>query len=163
VEVGVVPLRTRVNAGVAVLSVVATGYAPFEQRRELAAGEGPPIEVFLAKLEGRLSVAVRPANARIVIDDRVHTSPMTVDLEPGAHQLRVEAPSHRTRQLGLELVAGETRRLEIVLDREPTPLLKNPWFWTGAIAVAAAALATTFALTHTRSPDQGSLGTAHVP
>ena len=97
-----------------------------------------------------------------MIDGRPQgSSPVTLDLAPGVHELLIEAPS--SRHIPLDLTKGEIRRVDITLDREATPITKSPWFWAGIGVLVVGAIVTTVALTQTRSPDDGSLGTFHVP
>jgi tetratricopeptide (TPR) repeat protein len=166
VEVGVLPLAVRVNAGVAEIRVTKEGYDPAIETRDLAPRASTRLEVALVpeRSGGQLSIFAQPPNARVVIDGHPHgTSPVTLDLAAGAHELVIEAPSHRARRIPLDLAKGEIRRVDITLDREATPLTKSPWFWAGIGLLVAGAVVTTVALTQTRSPDDGSLGTFQVP
>jgi hypothetical protein len=112
---------------------------------------------------GALSVVARPASATIRIDDRTRGgAAVTLELEPGVHEIVIEAPAHQPRRLAIDLAKGESRRIDVALERRPTPLLESPWFWTGVGAVVIGTVVTTLALTVSRSPDEGSLGTFHV-
>jgi hypothetical protein len=166
IEVGSVPLTVRVNAGVAEVRVLKDGYEGHVETRELAPRQSTRLDVALVleRAGGQLSIFAQPVNARITIDGRSRgASPVTLDLSPGAHELLIEAPSHRPRRIPVELTKGELRRVDITLDREATPLTKSPWFWAGIGVLVTGAIVTTVALTRTSSPDEGSLGTFNVP
>jgi len=66
---------------------------------------------------GTLNVAVRPAGARVVVGGVPCTSPASVRLRSGAHELRVEAPDHdpETREVVVE--RGRTKDIVIELRR----------------------------------------------
>lgn len=166
IEVGVLPVAVRVNAGAAEIRIEKDGYDASVETRDLAPKVSTTIDVALApeRTSGQLSIFARPANARIVIDGRPRgMSPVTLDLAPGPHDVVIEAPSHHRRSIPVDLAKGETRRVDITLDREATPLTKSPWLWAGIGAVAVGAVVTALALTLTHGPDEGSLGTFHVP
>lgn len=165
VEVGVLPVTLRVNAGLAEIRVVHEGYEAALETRTLAPRTTTPIDVTLApaRTTGQLTVVVRPATTSIRVDGSARgTSGLTLDLEPGTHQVVLAAPQHETRSLAIAIAKGERRRLDLALDRRPTPLLESPWFWAGAAAVVVGAVVTTLVLTLDRSPEEGSLGTYHL-
>lgn len=166
IEVGTVPFTARLNAGSAEVRVMQDGFVAFVETRALVSGRRNELDVALAPepVDGRLSILVRPANATIVIDGRPRgTSPLVLDLPPGAHEILVEATSHHARRISLELAKGESRRVDIALERQAKPLPQNPWFWAGIGVLVTGAAVTTVALAQTRSPDDGSLGTFTVP
>ncbi len=165
VEVGAVPLTLRVNAGVAEIRVVQDGYEPALETRTLTPRTATRVDVALAPspTTGQLAIVARPGGTTIRIDGAPRgTSATTVDLAPGLHEVLLEAKSHQTRTLAIVIAKGEKRRVDVTLDRRATPLLESPWFWTGVGAVVVGAVATTLALTVSRSPDEGSLGTFDV-
>jgi hypothetical protein len=61
------------------------------------------------------------------------------------------------------LVRDESRRIDVQLSPENTPLLSRWWFWAGASVLAVGAAAAIVAVSVERSPAQGSLGTFRVP
>jgi hypothetical protein len=165
VDVGAVPLALRVNAGAAEIRVVHEGYEPTLETRMLAPRTATRIDVALApeRTTGQLAIVARPGGTTVRVDGRPRgASPLTLDLEPGSHEVVLDAPAHQRRTLAIAIARGESRRIDVTLDRRATPLLESPWFWTGVGAVVVGAVATTLALTLDRSPNEGSLGTYHV-
>lgn len=75
-------------------------------------------------LVAKLQVTVTPEHARVRLDQREVPSRAealrTFEVDPGTHTVQVEAPGHEPLALGVELSAGETQRLALVLDPVPS-------------------------------------------
>ena len=93
------PLLTRVEAGKALVTAHADGYAPFAKTVQVAAGDRPiQIEIALRSMlgTGKLVVAADPADATVLLDGRPikregDTGFASVDLPVGElHEVRVE-------------------------------------------------------------------------
>jgi len=67
---------------------------------------------------GILRVESRPSGAAVLIDGHVvGTTPLQVsDLEPGAHQVRLELPGHRPWSTSTTIVAGQSVRVAASLE-----------------------------------------------
>lgn len=61
-------------------------------------------------------VQAQPADARILVDGQTMESRLL--LEPGPHQLRVEAEGYEPNEQRLQVVAGQDRTVEVSLARE---------------------------------------------
>jgi hypothetical protein len=60
----------------------------------------------------------RPSGAAVMIDGRVvGTTPLQIsDVEPGAHQVRLELPGHRPWSTTTTIVAGQSVRVAASLE-----------------------------------------------
>ena len=67
---------------------------------------------------GALRVESRPSGAAVLIDGRiVGTTPLQIsDLEPGAHEVRLELPGHRPWATTRTIVAGQSVRVAASLE-----------------------------------------------
>jgi serine/threonine protein kinase len=67
---------------------------------------------------GILRVESRPSGAAVIVDGRVvGTTPLQIsDVEPGAHQIRLELPGHRPWSTTTTIVAGQTVRVAASLE-----------------------------------------------
>jgi hypothetical protein len=67
---------------------------------------------------GALRVESRPSGAAVLVDGRVvGTTPLQVsDLEPGAHQVRLELPGHRPWATTATVIAGQSVRVAASLE-----------------------------------------------
>ena len=67
---------------------------------------------------GVLRVESRPSGATVMIDGRVvGTTPLQIpNVEPGAHQVRLELPGHRPWSTTTSLVAGQSVRVAASLE-----------------------------------------------
>jgi hypothetical protein len=87
---------------------------------QLARVRGPdrPVPVRPGATTGALRVESRPSGAAVLIDGRViGTTPLLIsDLEPGAHQVRLELPGHRPWATATSIVAGQSVRVAASLE-----------------------------------------------
>ncbi len=123
----------------------------------------------------KLQVMLKPQDARVRLDERELPSRAgalrTFDVDPGAHKVQIEAPGYEALSVGIELAAGETQRLTLVLAPSPEPVVdrlsvkstaqaalslptaqparaadlravRRRWLWGGLAAAAAGALVT---------------------
>lgn len=156
----------RVNPGRAVVRVEAEGRRPFEATVELEPRRHLEIHATLAVIptNGRLLVEVGPRSASVSIDGAaLPPPPLDVPLAPGPHAVVAVAPGHQARRETVSVSRGRVTRLVLTLDPAPRPSPAPPvWLWVGAGALVVGGVLAVVALTHERSPDQGTLGTFHV-
>ncbi|MSP60447.1 MAG: PEGA domain-containing protein [Myxococcales bacterium] len=139
---GVSPLAPlRIAAGHHVIEVVADGHRPL--RREVTVVAGMPLTVALS-LEalpstGRVRIESRTAGAEVKIDGQaLGVAPVALDLAPGGHTLEVSAPGHDTHRSDVAVAVGQSRSIEISLDRtRGGGVYHTWWFWTVAVGVVA--------------------------
>ena len=143
--VGKAPLAkpVAIAAGAHKLEVTAEGYEP--QKRDLMVTAGVPIKVTLAlkaiPKTGKVRINSRIPGAIVSVDGRaIGPAPVEVELDAGGHRLEVVADGHHTRREELVVAAGQTRQLEVTLDKIVRP--KKAWYkkwyvWGGAAAVLA--------------------------
>jgi hypothetical protein len=96
-----------------------------------AAGEFPPqVEAFVKRVRlglesattGGLTVRANPSSAEIWIDGKDRgVSPVTVEVKPGLHHLRVARSGHLPRAFFQQVTSGKVELAEIILDRAPVP------------------------------------------
>lgn len=152
----------RLDPGVHVLRVEATDHAPRVLRLELEPGERRRELVRLesTRRPAMLSLRVdRPAS--IYLDDAPVEALSNQRLEPGAHQLRVEAPGARWER-ALTLESGQHFEIDLALPAEPPPpkqWWQKPWPWLGVgVAIAGGVLAGVLLSGRTGDPSGGSSG-----
>lgn len=158
------PIRT--NPGDAVVRVERDGSQPFVANVTLAPGRTHALTVTLApeRATGRLTLTARPSSARVAIDGAPRgAAPLDVELSAGEHEAVVTAPSFEPRRIHVTLARGESRRFDIELAPEKTPVTSRWWFWTGMGVVVVGAGIGIAAATIERAPSDGSLGTFSVP
>jgi len=89
---------------------------------QLARVRGPerpaPVVTRPGARTGILRVESRPSGAAVIIDGRVvGTTPLQIsDVEPGAHQIRLELPGHRPWSTTTTIVAGQSVRVAASLE-----------------------------------------------
>jgi formylglycine-generating enzyme required for sulfatase activity len=101
------------------LGVSAEGYRPYSSDVEITRAATQRIEVVLQPLPGRLTLETTPPGAQVYVDgERIGSAPVTdVDIEAGAHQLRVEAPRYKPLTQDLAITGRRIQqRLAIELD-----------------------------------------------
>ena len=126
-----------------------------------------------------LVVETNVADAKVFLDDEpLGVAPIKMEVSPGQHVLRVEKEGyevyrktifvHRTRgyhglanlkpvqvvvtETGEKVVASE---LPEEIEKEPTELYQQWWFWTGAAVILSGTVATIVVLTSSGSPATG--------
>ncbi len=152
----------RLDPGVHVLRVAATDHATRVIRLELDAGERRRELVRLesTRSPALLSLSVDRA-ATITLDGVVVEALRDERLEPGSHQLRVEAPGASWgRELTLE--SGQHHEIDLTLPPEPPPPAEwwqKPWPWLAAgVVVVGGVLAAVLLGGRTGDPSGGSTG-----
>jgi PEGA domain len=153
----------RVNAGRAHLTVSAEGYSSFERELELPGAETQRVTVVLLrrKAEGHLQVTSVVGAVAFVDGVRLGTVPAELTLQSGRHSLRIEHPGYLAAETGIEVSAGQNRRLHVPLERK-TGLLGQWWFWTGAAVLVGAGVTVAILATTERAPSTGDIPPGRV-
>ena len=98
------------------VKIFKSGFEPARERLTLDAGEDRELAVSLTAETGRLALTVSPAGASVVLDGRrLDAGAGPVTLTAGRHRLEVSAPGHARFDETVEIIKGETRRLEVDL------------------------------------------------
>ncbi|MBA3393977.1 MAG: PEGA domain-containing protein [Deltaproteobacteria bacterium] len=132
-----------IAAGIHKLEVTADGHEP--QKRDLIVTAGVPLRIELAlkaiSTTGKVRITSSVPRATVLIDGKaVGMAPLELELEAGGHRLEVSAPDHHVRRDELVIAAGQTRQVEVTLDR--VIVEKKRWYkswkvWTGVAVVVA--------------------------
>ncbi len=135
---GRTPLTVRgLSIGTHAVRVVEDGYVAESRRVAVdARSAGTTVSFQLARVRGPerpapaatrpgartgvLRVESRPSGAAVIIDGRViGTTPLQIsDVEPGAHQIRLELPGHRPWSTTTTIVAGQSVRVAASLEED---------------------------------------------
>jgi hypothetical protein len=165
---GTAPLTgpLRIAAGNHVIEVLAEGYRP--QRRELMISAGVPVKLNIA-LEviprtGKVRITAKPPEAMVKIDSKViGYPPAEAELAAGGHLLVVEAPKYVTHRSELVIAAGQTRTIDVILQKPPSRIVEKWYFWTPLTVAVAGGLALGLGLgLRPEGPLVGTLGAGKV-
>lgn len=68
--------------------------------------------------------------------------PLSLEVDPGEHRVRVEAPGYSEFTWAGRLAQGDTMRLEVEMEDVSDSIWESPWLWigVGAFVVAAAVI-----------------------
>jgi hypothetical protein len=153
------------NAGHAVLEVVAQGYLTFHREIDLPGGGTRAVHVVLSPLEqnGQIHVASTPDGSDVFVDGKpAGRTPVDVHVSAGSHELRVTHDGYRDETRSALVVEDEHKDLSITL-RENPPISQKWWFWTGIGVVGVAVGAIVAAQFIDRSASSGTLGKESAP
>lgn len=123
IEVGEVVfdgLRAELEPGEYALSIVAPRYAPFSQAVEIEGGEvEQSLLVSLVPDWADVTFESMPVGAQIVVDgDVLGTTPGTVEILAGVHDVRLQAPGHKAWRRPVRAIANVPQRYDgIVLEK----------------------------------------------
>lgn len=133
-----------VNAGSALLEVVADGYVSFQRQINLPAGGALVVEAPLSARDakGELRIASIPDESDVLVDGKpIGRTPMEVRVSPGSHNLRVMHAGFRDAMRSTLVVEDETKEVTVTLH-EKHAITEEWWFWAGVTVIGAAAVAT---------------------
>ncbi len=118
VKVGAVPYTGYHAVGSHQVRVVADFYQPFVRKVELAEGLTKSLAAKMVAGQGTIEFAVQPPGATVIIDGNpVGPAPIRVrDLEPGRHELRVEADGFEAHEESFEFTKGRNLFFDLSLD-----------------------------------------------
>jgi hypothetical protein len=120
-----VKLHHEMQKGVGETSEDLTGGAPLPEREVRAEGgdeDRPPVaeDEVRAQEFGRLQLDVQPEDASVYVDGAFRGTgreASSLRLAPGRHRIEVVRPGYRTAESDVDVPAGETTRLKVILDR----------------------------------------------
>ncbi len=141
-SIGKAPLLRplRLAAGSHTLETSADGWKT--QKRDLMVSAGIPlnlnIRLDLIPKTGQVRINAAPPESEIRIDGRVlGRPPAQIELGAGGHQLDIQAPKYTPYAVELIIAAGQTRTIDIVLQKPPKRIYEKWYLWTPlALAVA---------------------------
>jgi formylglycine-generating enzyme required for sulfatase activity len=124
---GVTPLTgLSVAAGDHTLKVLAQRHQPVEQAIQVTGMEQPQnFTLELAPAWANIALESQPAGAQVYLDgEQLATTPATLEILQGEHQLELRLDRFRAWQQQIEVVAGEHQALErVVLEAADAQLL----------------------------------------
>jgi hypothetical protein len=159
--------RLAVNAGEAIVEVVAEGFHPSSQPVTLPGREVVTLEVVLQAKDVRGTLVVRsdPTGAKVSVDGKaIGLSPAETRLEPGNHRVLLELDGYESHETQAVITPQGIKEIDASLD----PIVTEQWwFWTsigGAVVITAVAIGLGVGLSE-RDPDRGDIapGTIKVP
>ncbi len=161
-QIGTAPLAeaTRVNAGAAVLEVLADGYHPYREEVTLEGGKSTKIVATLKLKDttGTLRVKASMPGATVRVDGKLlGTAPAEAKLKPGPHRVVVEHERAEPVETSAVVVAGKRNELSVDLV-EIVPVHETWWLWTtvAAVAVGGGIAIAVVAVTE-REPSRGTI------
>ena len=166
--IGTTPLDgpVRLNAGSAVVEVVADGFLPFKQDIDLPKAGSRTIDVFLVAREARGQLVVRatPDGADVRVDGKLlGRAPAEAQLAPGNHAIIVSRDGFVDKKASAIVVEGQSKTIDVTLEKTP-PITAKWWFWTGigVVVVSAATVTAVYALTTEKSAGRGDIAPGQV-
>jgi hypothetical protein len=111
-----------------------------------------------------LTITPSVANATITLDEQPVTAGEVIDTDPGNHVVSVTAPGFTRNAQTVTLARGETRQLDVQLERAGGGILSQWWLWTAVgVVVAGGVAASVVLLSHEAAPDCGLLNVCITP
>jgi hypothetical protein len=157
--------ETQIDPGAHRVRAELAGYVTAEQEVQIDRGGSAQASLALEAVptQGTLVVDSAVAGAQVSIDGVVMGStPYEAHLDPGTHALVVSASGHHALERPIEIVVGESLRVQADLASEAN-WLESPILWTivGVVVVGAAiGIGVGVASSGTQAPYQGQLGLA---
>ncbi len=159
---GPIPL----NAGPAVLEVLADGYDAFQQPIDLPRAGDLAVDVKLVaranKTVGHLVVSASPDGSNVFVDGSAFgASPAEGPVAAGTHEIVVTHPGFRDARTSAVVAEDQRRELQLTLERKRT-ITSAWWFWTGIAVVGATAAAVTIGVLAQKSAGHGDFTPGQV-
>ncbi|HMG51842.1 MAG TPA: tetratricopeptide repeat protein, partial [Kofleriaceae bacterium] len=134
------------------------GYEPYHQAIDVRIGKPYTYFVPLIAQKGRLSMQVLPADARIFIGDRlVGIGHIDTPLEGNTYVVTTEAPDRITDRRRIEVLANQTRRVQVELTAQPQ-IGRRQLIAFSTVAGAGATAALLYTFQNTGLAGLGSVG-----
>ena len=111
---GKTPITLLVDEGTHYVVMYFEGGGSYEEIVSVKANEITRVFGRLAKTQ--IEVTTTPSGARVYVDDvYMGMAPITVDVEPGSHVIRVEKEGYATQEKSVSVGYGETTRVHFTL------------------------------------------------
>ena len=132
--------------------VTQPGYTDFTDVVTIESDRTVTMDVELLAVAGILDLETNPPGAHVFIDEHfMGESPLTADLNEGAHQLRLRLSGYAEIERSIVSAAGVTERLVLSLEALPepeqhagTPWYEEPVTWiavgSGVVAITVGAV-----------------------
>lgn len=155
------------TGGSAVVKVVSTKFHAQDTSLALRAGLPIPVKVELVPraTSGTLRVRTEPMGATVYVDGQLRGNPpIEIYLKPGSHDVTAKLESYNDATVPVIVELDKTKDLTVPLSKG-TPVTQRWYFWTGVVAVVAAAaiVPTVIALNTEKDPVIGNLGEVRAP
>jgi hypothetical protein len=157
------------NAGPALLEVIADGYAAFQQRINLPSAGTLELEVRLeahkaSASSGQLSVSATPEGSDVFVDGKPFgQAPAEGEVAAGRHEILVTHVGFQDAKVSATIAEGQRRELTLTLDKT-APITSKWWFWaTGVAVVGATAAAIGIAVAAHKSAAHGDISPGQIP
>lgn len=149
----------------------APDFMPESKRIRVVAGVAQALDFQLKVIPRDGVVEIRATRPGVMVRvDGVDkgTAPQRLTLPAGGHLIEGVADGFRPWRTDVNVVAGQTRQIEIHLEPQPVgegrPFYKTWWFWTATgVGLAAAGGATALALRKPEDPLRGTLSPGVQP
>lgn len=119
-QVGTAPMRTTLSAGAHTVVLEHQGYQDFSARVQINAGRLSRVDARLVPISSTLRV-LGSVNAQVFVDGRlvghIRNGYLSIQIEPGNHQLVVLAPGYRAYVTEVFTMPGTLSRLQVSLSR----------------------------------------------
>jgi hypothetical protein len=115
---GLTPSSTTLPPGVYTVRVILPGYQDYVKEVKLVSNQVETLSLTLNRLPGTgvLEVSSTPASARVFIDGTLEgTSPVSREVSPGVHTVRIVYPGYVEFQMETTVVSGKTIPVAAVL------------------------------------------------
>lgn len=114
---GMTPIALTLKEGTYTVQLTLDGYEDFVTSVNL--DRDRQVTATLYSKKARLSIETDPSNATIYVDNSyVGRSPISIDLDAGRHTVKVEKAGYLTETRDVNLSAGTTSSLKVVMQEE---------------------------------------------
>jgi hypothetical protein len=114
---GMTPIALTLKEGTYTVQLTLDGYEDFVTSVNL--DRDRQVTATLYSKKARLSIETDPSNATIYVDNSyVGRSPITIDLDAGRHTVKIEKAGYLTETRDVNLSAGTTSSLKVVMQEE---------------------------------------------
>jgi hypothetical protein len=112
----------------------------------------------------RLTITPSVPSATVTLDEQPVSAGTAIATDPGNHIVSVSAPGYTRNAQMVTLTRGETRQLDVRLERAGGGVLSQWWFWTAVgVVVAGGVAASVVLLSHEEPPNCGTLNVCIMP
>jgi hypothetical protein len=155
--------RLVLDPGTHVILIQREGFASAVHTEVVKPGDRRGLELVVDRIPATIAITSNQADAVVSVDDLdVGVAPVEIARPAGVHHVVVRKPGFDPFSIDARVTAGQRLDVAATLKQHKPSLVTRWWFWTGAAAVVAGAVVTTYAVTRPapqRPPvDGGALG-----